>query len=122
MDDPKAQLMKSIESKLIKKWKSRPFYVICDELAMAAALNQICMEKSEQVSVRVECHGQLTRGQTVIDWNDKTGKLKNVRVVTKMNRDLVKLLLRRTYGCKEPIVSELKPGKTEWKFKRTFLA
>lgn len=97
MSGVKAELMKKIESKLIGSWKSRGDYVICDELAMAAALDEKCIMESEQVSAEVECFGQLTRGQVIIDWANKTKKPKNVRLVTKMNMEIVKTLMHRAY-------------------------
>lgn len=97
MPGTKAKLMKNIESKLIDGWKRNGSYVICDELAMAGAMDEKCMEKWDQVSVEVECHGEMTRGQMVIDWNNKTKKRQNVRIVTRMNMDMVKSMLSRAF-------------------------
>jgi purine nucleosidase len=45
-----------------------------DELAVAVALEPGIVLKSERHCVCVELAGQHTRGQTVVDWNDRTGQ------------------------------------------------
>lgn len=44
--------------------------VICDALALAVAFSdpEVIIEESKKVNVEVELEGQITRGQTVVDW------------------------------------------------------
>lgn len=99
MPTTNSKLMKNLELKLLDRWKkSKVRYTICDELAMAAVLCQQCMVEWQDVSAEVECHGQLTRGQVVVDWRNRKNKRQNIRLVTKMDMELVQKLLMRVYS------------------------
>ncbi len=55
--------------------------ITCDPLAMAAALKPEVVASSQQVCCDVECQGSLTRGMSVIDWQEQWGKAANVVLV-----------------------------------------
>ncbi len=56
-----------------------------DALAMAVALEPEHIEQSATKAVDIELAGSLTRGQTVVDWFDRTGKAPNCRIVQQFN-------------------------------------
>lgn len=55
--------------------------MIPDPLAMAIAIRPSLVLASERHAVFVETRGQYTRGQTVTDWRDVSGKARNVEIV-----------------------------------------
>ncbi|XP_036369321.1 inosine-uridine preferring nucleoside hydrolase isoform X1 [Octopus sinensis] len=93
-----AELMRVIEKNLTSKWKKKPSYVICDELAMAGAIEESTVKEFKHVSLDVELTGQFTRGQFVIDWDNRCKDAVKIRLVTKMNMDRVMEMLLDTYG------------------------
>jgi purine nucleosidase len=58
-----------------------------DGLALAAAVEPEIVTKSEIRHVSIELHGSQTRGQTVVDWYDSTGKAPNTEIILEMNQD-----------------------------------
>lgn len=93
----KAELMRVIEKNLISKWKKNPAYIICDELVMAGAVDESIVKEFKYVSVEVELSGQHTRGQLVIDWDNRSKDAVKIRLVTRMNMDRVMEMLLDTY-------------------------
>lgn len=59
--------------------------LIPDGLAVAAALEPDIIKNTETHFIQVELAGTLTRGATVVDWFDLTGKQSNVEIVTELN-------------------------------------
>jgi purine nucleosidase len=57
-----------------------------DGLAMAVALEPAIVERAEAHFVSVELHGRHTRGQTTVDWLDRSGRPPNVEVILEVNR------------------------------------
>ena len=57
-----------------------------DPLAMALAIDESLIIKSERKAVTVECQGSLTRGQSIVDWNGILGKSPNVEIVLDIDR------------------------------------
>ncbi len=58
-----------------------------DILTLACALEPSIVEHDETHAVVVELDGAHTRGQTVIDWNDFSGKPANARIIMKVNTE-----------------------------------
>ena len=56
-----------------------------DALAMAVALEPQQIESAVSRPVAIELNGQLTRGQTVVDWFERTGRAANCRIVQQFN-------------------------------------
>lgn len=65
-----------------------------DPLAMAVALEPEIIRQVEKRYVKVELSGQLTRGQTVVDWYCLTGNPPNTTFVLEIDRDRYKELLQ----------------------------
>jgi purine nucleosidase len=43
--------------------------------------------KAEKHHVMVELHGQHTRGQTVVDWRDRSGRPANANIVLEVDHE-----------------------------------
>ena len=82
--------LKQIEDFGILRWRRRgePTYVPCDEIAMTCAVDPNSILSQERYYSTVECHGQQTRGQMIIDYRKKSNKVANVSIVTEINIDL----------------------------------
>jgi purine nucleosidase len=57
-----------------------------DGLAVAAALEPGIVRRAERHNVQVELTGQHTRGQTPVDWRDRSGLDANVELVLEVDR------------------------------------
>lgn len=80
--------MKEIEIFGVTKWRAdNSTYYLCDELAMACALDGTIMKQSHKHTVHVECQGQHTRGQVVVDWYSKPEDESGVKIVTELDTD-----------------------------------
>ena len=93
----KAAFMRNIQSRM-KNIIEMTSYIMCDELAMAAAIDEKTILGSQDVYAEVETQGLITKGQLVSDWRNLTNKLTNVRIVTQMDMNLVKELLINCYN------------------------
>lgn len=69
-----------------------PAYISCDPAAMAVALDPSIILEQEEQYCTVELHGELTRGQMVVDWNKLLNKDPNVGIVNKVDLEKLKLL------------------------------
>lgn len=67
--------------------------MIPDPLAMCIALRPSVITSSERHSVFIETRGEYTRGQTVTDWKDASGKTRNVEVVQGVDFEQIKEML-----------------------------
>jgi purine nucleosidase len=65
-----------------------------DPLAMAVALEPGLVRQAEARYVQVELAGALTRGQTVVDWFDVTGRAPNAELVLEVDQERFVKLLR----------------------------
>ena len=74
--------------------------VICDALAIAVALNPSeLIQYSQAVHVDVELNGELTRGQTVVDWGCYDGviRTKNCDWILQLNTEVFIDMFRYMY-------------------------
>ena len=62
---------------LLKERKSSS-YNAWDQLAMAIVVDPDVVTRSEEVYAFIELHGLFTRGQMVVDWNDKQKKYQDI--------------------------------------------
>lgn len=88
MDNPQAMFFVQINEKILvylNQVLGRTMLFGADILAMAVALEPSIIEEEETHAVFVELNGKLTRGQTVVDWWDRSGKPANVHVIQKVN-------------------------------------
>jgi purine nucleosidase len=74
--------------------------VICDALALAVALNSQQLIRSQAlVNVEVELKGEITRGQTVVDWGcyDGITRTKNCQWVLAIETEVFVEMFKRMY-------------------------
>ena len=87
-DSPSARFYAAI-SRRTRSWgreRGRRRLLSADALAMAVAIQPDLVVESESHHVAVEMAGQLTRGATVVDWEDRMGLPANARIVLKVDQ------------------------------------
>jgi purine nucleosidase len=90
MESPRAEFFKRITRQTLeslRQFAGREVMYAPDGLAVAVALESDIVRKAEQHYVQVELTGQHTRGQTPVDWRDRSGYEANVNVVLEIDRD-----------------------------------
>ena len=73
--DARARFYEAISRKAraFNRARGRPGIVAADALAMAVALDPDIVTRAETRHVAIEMTGALTRGATVVDWEDRLG-------------------------------------------------
>jgi purine nucleosidase len=89
----------SRKTRAFNRTRGRPGVVAADALAMAVALDAGIVAKAETRHVAVELEGSLTRGATVVDWDGRTGKAPNARLVLSVNRPAFERLVCAALGA-----------------------
>ena len=97
----RAQFYAAITRKTVEwtRARGRPQMLIADALAMAVALEPAIVRHAEQHHVAVEIDGKLTRGATVVDWNDRFGKPANAQIVLEVDHARFEALLASALGA-----------------------
>ncbi|XP_046577445.1 LOW QUALITY PROTEIN: probable uridine nucleosidase 2 [Haliotis rubra] len=94
----KCELLKTLEHAIVTQCKEEGRkYEVADEMAMACALNDDVITKSDDVYATVELHGNMTRGQMVVDWRKVLARKPNVRLVLEMNKPILKTMLLKAF-------------------------
>lgn len=70
-----------------------------DALAMAVALDPGLVIEAEEHHVAVELTGNLTRGATVVDWENRIGKPANARIVLTVDQSRFEKLIQVALGA-----------------------
>lgn len=98
IDTPKGKFFHAITARGKERMVrlNRPGYFIPDPLAMAAVLEPETVTHSEQRYIQLELAGQLTRGQTVVDWYGRTGKTPNATIITRLDMGRVYEMIRQS--------------------------
>ena len=81
--DARARFYAAISRKT-RDWtrrRGRPRLLVADALAMAVALQPDIVTRAERHHVAIELDGTLTRGATVVDWDDRMGNAPNATIV-----------------------------------------
>jgi purine nucleosidase len=87
-DTPRAELFRrTLKNRFIEGAEGAEMLSMADPLAMAVAIDPGIVEKSRSRYIEIELAGQMTRGQTVVDWYDLKGKAENVEIIDEINRD-----------------------------------
>ena len=99
IDSPRAAFFRRMfEGRTAQQVEGVGCWYDADALAMAVALEPGIVRLAEQRYVTVELAGQVTRGQTVVDWFDITGRPPNVHLVIEVDgerlSELMKMALR----------------------------
>lgn len=88
VQSPRAEFFRQITAntlKFIKEYLGQDMLFGADFLAVAAAIEPQIVQRAEDHFVDVELQGAKTRGQTIVDWFNRTGKPANASVVETMN-------------------------------------
>lgn len=95
-DTPRARFVREITAamRVSEEARGRAGFLIPDPLAAAVALAPECVLADDARPVTIELGGTLTRGQTVVDERPQRGDA-NVRIVRRIDMDVVEALVRR---------------------------
>ncbi|MEO7431528.1 MAG: nucleoside hydrolase [Dokdonella sp.] len=75
--------------------------ILADALAMAVALDPAIVTRSERHHVAIEMSGHLTRGATVVDWDNRLGQRANANIVLDVDRHRFEELVACALGARE---------------------
>jgi len=89
----------SRKARAFNRSRARPGVVAADALAMAVALDASLILRAEEHHVGIELDGTLTRGATVVDWEDRLGKPANARIVLDVDQRGFETLVARALGA-----------------------
>ncbi|XP_053381443.1 uncharacterized protein LOC123556845 isoform X1 [Mercenaria mercenaria] len=70
-------------------------YEVVDQYAVASAIFDDVIIEGDAVYASVELRSPLTRGQMVVDWSNVTGNEHNVRIVKKINTEVIEEKLQK---------------------------
>ncbi|MDF4002406.1 nucleoside hydrolase [Luteibacter sahnii] len=77
----------------------REGFIAADALAMAVALDPGIVTRAETRHVAIELDGRLTRGATVVDWQDRLGGRPNARIVLEVDQARFGEMIRQALGA-----------------------
>jgi len=101
IDSPRAEFFRRITRRTIEfihQFLGRQVLFAPDGLAVAVALDPGIVRKAETHYVQIELAGHHTRGQTAVDWFDRTGREPNVNLVLEMDAKRVWELMLAAVG------------------------
>jgi purine nucleosidase len=97
LDSPRAEFFRRISQRtiaLIQQILGRKMLLEPDLLAVAVALEPSVVREAETHYVQVELAGKHTRGQTTVDWFDRTGCEPNVNLALELDAERLWKLLQ----------------------------
>jgi purine nucleosidase len=99
--DARARFFTSISRKAraFNQAEGRAGMIAADALAMAVALDPGIIVRAESHHVDVELAGALTRGATVVDWDDRLGLPANARIVLEVDQARFEALVGAALGA-----------------------
>ena len=100
-DDARARFYAAI-SRRTRDWtraRGRPQMLAADALAMAVALQPDLVTRAEQRHVDIELSGRSTRGPTVVDWDGRSGRPANARIVLVVDQSRFEELVAAALGA-----------------------
>jgi purine nucleosidase len=77
----------------------REGFIAADALAMAVALDPGIVTRAETRHVAIELDGRLTRGATVVDWQDRLGGRPHARIVLEVDQARFGEMIRQALGA-----------------------
>ena len=90
----------SRKARAFNRARGRPGVVAADALAMAVALDPGLVLRAGTHHVGVETIGTLTRGATVVDWEDRQRRPANVRIVLDVDQHRFEGLVAHALGAR----------------------
>ena len=97
MTSPRADFFRRVSATtlaFIEKFMGAQFMLEPDLLAAAVALEPEIVTRAETHHVQIELAGENTRGQSTVDWFDRTGCPPNAELVLELDTDRVWELLK----------------------------
>ena len=88
----------SRKARAFNRTQGRPGMIAADALAMAVALEPGIIVGSAHRHVGIELDGALTRGATVVDWDDRLGHAPNARIVLEVRQGRFETLVGAALG------------------------
>lgn len=79
--------------------RGRSGVVAADALAMAVALDASVITRAQTHRVDIELDGRLTRGATVVDWEQRRGRPANARIVFGVDQDAFGAMVAKALGA-----------------------
>jgi purine nucleosidase len=92
----------SRKARAFNQARERHGMVAADALAMAVALEPGIVRRAECHHVGIELAGALTRGATVVDWQDRFGRPANARIVLDVDQARFETLVAHALGTQSP--------------------
>ncbi len=92
----------SRKARAFNQARERLGMIVADALAMAVALEPGIVMRAEERHVGIELTGTLTRGATVVDWDDRFGRPANARIVLDVDQAKFEALVARALGADVP--------------------
>lgn len=101
MNNPRARFYAAISRRTCEwtRTHGRPRLLVADALAMAVALQPDIVIRAEDRHVAVELTGALTRGATVVDWENRFGNPANARIVLDVDQARFEALVASALGA-----------------------
>jgi purine nucleosidase len=99
-DNPTARFFDAISRKT-RAWsreRGRPQLALADPLAMAVALQPDIVSRAAEHHVAISLDG-ATRGATVVDWDNRSGKAPNARIVMDLDQARFETLAASALGA-----------------------
>ncbi|MGB0132317.1 nucleoside hydrolase [Dokdonella sp.] len=100
-DSPRASFYAAISRKT-RSWarsRERERMLAADALAMAVALDPAIVTSSRSLHAAVELGGALTRGATVVDWENRQRKQANADIVLEVNQERFEAMVASALGA-----------------------
>jgi purine nucleosidase len=100
-NDSRARFFDSISRKT-RAWtrtRGRPKLLVADALAMAVALQPDIVTRAEERHVAIELSGALTRGATVVDWDQRFDQPANASIVLDVDQARFEALVKAALGA-----------------------
>lgn len=111
LDTPAAKLINKLEQVWFDNWPWGDNWILCDQLAMVAALDKESIHTSTKHKATVELGGRITRGMMILDQRvgalegklvesigDETSGGANVIVIDKLHVHILKKYLHRAFA------------------------
>jgi len=80
--------------------RGRPRLVVADALALAVALQPDIVTSAQERHVAIELDGKLTRGMTVVDWENRSGRAPNTRIALDVDQARFEALVETVFGAR----------------------
>lgn len=89
METPAAKLVQQLEQVWFDSWPWGDNWILCDQLAMTAALCRDSIKKSSEHYAQVELEGRMTRGMMVLDQRIARSENCNVIIIEELDQQAI---------------------------------